>query len=225
MLSRVQVSMNCSMPGFPVLHYLWVCSNSCPLSHWYDPAISSSVAPISSCPQSFPASFSVDYCCVIPYLKTYWLKTKLISCFSQSCELTGLSWTVLLLHMTEPRSLTFAFSWSWSWPGTSRMSSPLSVLLTMWPLVLQESSLSFVLAPNKGVKCLTSFSLDHHACQCPIGWSRPHGHVCTQCRWELCSGRNSERCVVLEATNGWPQMTSENIRAHLEGVHTGINHL
>ena len=24
--------MNCSTPGFPVLHYLWVCSNSCPLS-------------------------------------------------------------------------------------------------------------------------------------------------------------------------------------------------
>ena len=26
--------INCSMPGFPVLHYLWVCLNSCPLSQW-----------------------------------------------------------------------------------------------------------------------------------------------------------------------------------------------
>ena len=32
------------------------CSNSCPLSQWCHPTISSSVAPFSSCPQSFPAS-------------------------------------------------------------------------------------------------------------------------------------------------------------------------
>ena len=34
----------------------WVCSNSCPLSQWCHPTISSSVAFSSSCPQSFPAS-------------------------------------------------------------------------------------------------------------------------------------------------------------------------
>ena len=33
-----------------------VCSNSCPLSQWCHPTISSSVALFSSCPQSFPAS-------------------------------------------------------------------------------------------------------------------------------------------------------------------------
>ena len=32
------------------------CSNSCPLSHWCHPTISSSVIPFSSCLQSFPAS-------------------------------------------------------------------------------------------------------------------------------------------------------------------------
>ena len=36
----------------------WVCSNSCPLSRWNHPTISSSVIPFSSCPQSFPASGS-----------------------------------------------------------------------------------------------------------------------------------------------------------------------
>ena len=40
--------------------------NSCPLSQWCHPTLSSSVAPISSCPQSFPASgsfpISVDGC-------------------------------------------------------------------------------------------------------------------------------------------------------------------
>ena len=33
-------------------------SNSCPSSQWYNPAISSSVIPFSSCPQSLPASGS-----------------------------------------------------------------------------------------------------------------------------------------------------------------------
>ena len=35
-----------------------VYSNSCPLSRWRHPTISSSVIPFSSCPQSFPASRS-----------------------------------------------------------------------------------------------------------------------------------------------------------------------
>ena len=34
------------------------CSNSCPLSWWCHPAISFSVIPFSSCPQSYPASGS-----------------------------------------------------------------------------------------------------------------------------------------------------------------------
>ena len=37
---------------------LRVCSNSCPLSRWCHPTISSSVVPFSSCLQSFPASGS-----------------------------------------------------------------------------------------------------------------------------------------------------------------------
>ena len=37
---------------------LWVYSNSCAWSQWCHPAISSSVIPFSSCPQSLPASES-----------------------------------------------------------------------------------------------------------------------------------------------------------------------
>ena len=37
---------------------LRACSNSCPLSQWCNPTISSSVIPFSSCLQSFPASGS-----------------------------------------------------------------------------------------------------------------------------------------------------------------------
>ena len=45
--------MNCSMSSL-LVHY----SNSCTLSQWCHPAISSSVVPFSSCPQSLPASGS-----------------------------------------------------------------------------------------------------------------------------------------------------------------------
>ena len=48
--------MDCSTPGLPVHHQVY--SNSCPLSWWCHPAISSSVVPFSSCPQSLPASGS-----------------------------------------------------------------------------------------------------------------------------------------------------------------------
>ena len=51
--------MDCSTPGFPVLHCLQDCSNSCPLSQWCHVTISSSVVPFSSCLQSVPASGSL----------------------------------------------------------------------------------------------------------------------------------------------------------------------
>ena len=49
--------MNHSMPPCPS-PTPGVHSNSCPLSRWCHPAISSSVVPFSSCPQSFPVSES-----------------------------------------------------------------------------------------------------------------------------------------------------------------------
>ena len=57
-------SMDCSTPNSPICPSLSprVCSNSYPLSQWSHPTICSSVAPLSSCPQSFPAlgSFPVS---------------------------------------------------------------------------------------------------------------------------------------------------------------------
>ena len=50
--------MNRSTPSLPVHYQLPVYSNSCPSSRWCHPAISSSVIPFSSCPQSLPASGS-----------------------------------------------------------------------------------------------------------------------------------------------------------------------
>ena len=50
--------VDCSTPGLLVHHQLLgIYSNSCPLSQWCHPAISSSViVPFSSCPQCLPAS-------------------------------------------------------------------------------------------------------------------------------------------------------------------------
>ena len=45
---------------------LRVCPNSCPLSQWSNPTISSSVIPFSSCPQSFPASGSFQMSQLFP---------------------------------------------------------------------------------------------------------------------------------------------------------------
>ena len=42
--------------SWPHEHLPGACSNSCPLSQWCHPTISSSAAPFSSCPQSFPSS-------------------------------------------------------------------------------------------------------------------------------------------------------------------------
>ena len=51
-------AMLCSTPGPSVLHYLWVCSNSCSLGRWCHLTISFSAAPFSFCLQSFPVSGS-----------------------------------------------------------------------------------------------------------------------------------------------------------------------
>ena len=61
--------MDCSTPGFPALHHL---PNSCPLSWWCHPTISSSIIPFSFCLQSFPAlGFSSELALCNRWL-SYW---------------------------------------------------------------------------------------------------------------------------------------------------------
>ena len=50
--------MNCSTLGLPVHHQLPEFTETHPLTQWCHPAISYSVIPFSSCPQSLPASKS-----------------------------------------------------------------------------------------------------------------------------------------------------------------------
>ena len=56
LVSNSSHPMDCSTPGFPFLLSPGVCSNSCQLSQWYHPTVSSSVMPFSSCSQSFPTT-------------------------------------------------------------------------------------------------------------------------------------------------------------------------
>ena len=52
----------------------WSPPNSCPLSQWCHPTISSSVVPFSSCPQSFPASRSFPMSQL--FASTTWMSLK-----------------------------------------------------------------------------------------------------------------------------------------------------
>ena len=82
--------------------------NSCPLSQWWHPTISSSVIPFSSCPQSFPASgsFLMSSALSIRWPK-YWSFSFSIS---PSNEHSGLitfrmDWLDLLAVQGTPKSL------------------------------------------------------------------------------------------------------------------------
>ena len=57
--------MNRSTPGLPVHHHLLEFTDSRPSSQWCHPAISSSVVPFFSCPQSLPASESFPMSSVV----------------------------------------------------------------------------------------------------------------------------------------------------------------
>ena len=99
--------MDCSMPGFPVLHYSpGVCSNSCLLSQWWHPTISYSVTHFS-CSQSFPASKSsneVAFCIRWP---KYWSFSFSISPSSEYSGLVSfrIDWFDLLAVRVNQKSL------------------------------------------------------------------------------------------------------------------------
>ena len=114
LFSRSVISDSLWPPGLqrtrlPFLHHLPVCSNSCPLSQWYHPTISSSVAPFSSCLQSFPAlrSFPVS-----------WL-------FASGGQSTGASASASVLPMNIQGWFPFGLTvWSPCSPRDSQESSP-----------------------------------------------------------------------------------------------------
>ena len=95
--------MDCSTPG------LGVYSNSCPLSRWCHPTISSSVIPFSSCLQSFPAlgSFAMSSVLHIRWPK-YWSFSFSISPSNEQSGLVSfrMNWLDLLAVQGTLKSLS-----------------------------------------------------------------------------------------------------------------------
>ena len=100
--------MDCSTPGFPAFHYLSVCSNSCLLSQWCHPAISSSITSFSFCSQSFPASRSFPVSNATPHdiLFHVCMMTWSCSVISDSLWSNGLQPTRLLRPWNFPSKST-----------------------------------------------------------------------------------------------------------------------
>ena len=85
-----------------------VCSNSCPFSWWCHPTVSSSVAPFSLCPQSFPASGSFPM-------------SQLLASGGQN---TGASASPSVLPINIQDWLPLGLMWSPYCPRDSQESSP-----------------------------------------------------------------------------------------------------
>ena len=88
-------------------------SNSCPLSRWCHPTISSSVVPLSSCPQSCPASGS-------------FLKSQLFTSGGQSIAVST-SASVLPMNIQDWSALGWTGWISWQSKGLSRVFSNTTV--------------------------------------------------------------------------------------------------
>ena len=104
------------------------CSNSCPLSRWCHPTISSSVIPFSSCLQSFPASGSFQ----------------MSQLFASGGQSTGVSASTSVLPMnTKDWSPLGWIGWISFSPRDSQESSP-----TPQYKSINSLALSFVYGPT-----------------------------------------------------------------------------
>ena len=85
----------------------WACSNSCSLSWWCHPTISSSVVPFSTCPRSFPASGSFQESALSIRWPNYWSFSFSISTSSEYSGLISfrMDWLDLLAVQGTLKSL------------------------------------------------------------------------------------------------------------------------
>ena len=81
--------------------------NSCPMGRWCHPTISSSVIPFSSCPQSFPASFSNESALHIRWPK-YWSFIFNISPSNDTQHWSPLGWTGWISLQSKGLSRVFS---------------------------------------------------------------------------------------------------------------------
>ena len=146
--------MNCSTPGFPVLNYLPICSNSYPLNRWCYLNISTSSTPFSSCPQSFlvSESFSIELALHIRWPK-YWSFSNSIS---PSNEYSGLvSFRIDLFDLlavpgtlsTTVQKHPFLGTHLFLWPNSHNCTWQLekTIALIIWTFVSKLMSLTMVI--------------------------------------------------------------------------------
>ena len=142
----------------------WACSNSCPLSQWCHPTISSSVVPFFSCPQFFPASgsFPVSPLCI--RWPKYWIFSFSISSSSEYSGLISfrIHWFDLLAVQGTLKSLPQHHSSKVSVQCSAffmvQLSHPYmttgkTIALSTWTLVSKVMSLFF----NMLSRCAIAF--------------------------------------------------------------------
>ena len=133
-----------------------VCSNSCPLSWWCHPTISSSVIPFTSCLQPFPASGAFPMsqffaaggqrigvsasASVLPMNNQDWFSLGLIDLITLQSKglLRVFSNTTVLKHQFLQRSAFFMVQLSHPYMITGK-----TIALTRWPFVGKVTSLLF----------------------------------------------------------------------------------
>ena len=100
--------MDCNMPGLHIHHQLpGFFSNSCQLSQWWHPTITSSVVLCSSCLKSFPASGSFQMSQLFSSVAKYWSFSFNISSSSEYSGLISfrIDWLDLLAIQRTHKSL------------------------------------------------------------------------------------------------------------------------
>ena len=132
-----------------------LCSNSCPLSRWCHPTISSSVAPFSSYPQSFPASGSFQWVTLHIRWPKYWsfsfsispsnAYSGLISFRMDWFDLLAVQGTLksLLWHHNSKESIPWCSAFFMVLLSHPYMTAGKTTALTMWTFVGKVISLLF----------------------------------------------------------------------------------
>ena len=104
-----------------------VYSNSCPSSQWCHPTISSSVIPVSSCPQSFPASGSFQ----------------MSQLFTSGGQHIGVSASASPVAQAGNNLPAMQQTWSWENPLEEEMATHSSILTWRIPWTVQRSLVGY----------------------------------------------------------------------------------
>ena len=94
---------DCSVPVLPVHHRLLEFAQTCPLSQWRHPTISSSVIPFSSWLHSFPASGSFQTILVVSYSHSDGFKEQK-ECGKKICIFFRIIWKTHVLSTIQSQN-------------------------------------------------------------------------------------------------------------------------